>query len=177
MEVSPEAPSELALLLQRIATTLPPETHILVLRHLPVPELARLSCVHKVFHVAWRSLQEQQPGERFAPPAAGTVWRTTNFPRLSRAAYLGDVAFIRFMLAAGVDEHGAPLLEALYRPRFAPECRVVDEAMQRAAVCGHVQAVHSSTLAQMCMLMTIGRCGWHHWRATQLLCSCSSSKA
>ena len=56
MEAPPEAPNELALLLERIVTVLPPETHTLVLRHLPMPDLARLSCVHKAYRVAWRTL-------------------------------------------------------------------------------------------------------------------------
>ena len=54
MEASLSAPSELSLLLQRIVTTLPPETHVLVMRHLPMPEPARLSCVHKAFRAAWQ---------------------------------------------------------------------------------------------------------------------------
>jgi hypothetical protein len=73
MAATPSAPNELALLLRRIVTTLPPETHPLVLRHLPVPELARLSRVHKAFHIAWRSLQLQHPGKRYAPPTAGDL--------------------------------------------------------------------------------------------------------
>ena len=39
---------------------LPPETHALVLRDLPVVELARYACVHKAFRVAWRILQEHE---------------------------------------------------------------------------------------------------------------------
>ena len=51
MEPPPEAPSELAQLLE-LVIALPPETHILVLHHLPDVELARLSCVHKSLLVA-----------------------------------------------------------------------------------------------------------------------------
>ena len=126
-----------ALLLQKIVTTLPPETHVLVLRHLPKVELARLSCVHKSFHVAWRSLQEQQPGERYAPPSADDLRWVCCLRRLVRAATFGNAAVIRSMVAAGVDEHGTPLLEAL----ASEEHRVVDQALWRAAGMGHVQAV------------------------------------
>ena len=106
-----EVPDELSLLLQRIVTTLPPETHTLVLRHLPKVELARLSCVHKAFHVAWRTLQEQQPGERYAPSSLGDIeWIEENSTsRLERAAVFGDVAVIRALMTR-VDESGAPLL-------------------------------------------------------------------
>ena len=70
MEASSSAPNELAVLLQRIVTVLPPETHVLVLRDLPTPELARLSCVNKALRVAWRSLRDQHPGKRYDPPSA-----------------------------------------------------------------------------------------------------------
>jgi hypothetical protein len=113
MEPSPEAPNELALLLQRV-TALPPETHVLVLRHLPVPELARLSCVHKAFRVAWQQLRREHPGGRFDPPTAQEVAQAEGAPRLLRAAWFGDVAVIRSMVAAGVDEHGVPLQEATH---------------------------------------------------------------
>ena len=136
MAASASAPNELAQLLLKVVTTLPPDTHVLVLRHLPMPELARLSCVHKAFHVAWRSLQKQQPGERFSPPAADNPWRTSQVDRLSRAVFFGDVAIIRSIVAAGVDEHGTPLLQAVkYR-----EC-VMDVALYNAAGRGHLQAV------------------------------------
>ena len=53
MEAPSAAPSELALLLERIVATLPPETHTLVLHHLTAIQLARLECTHKAFRVAW----------------------------------------------------------------------------------------------------------------------------
>ena len=136
MAASVSAPNELAQLLLKVVTTLPPDTHVLVLRHLPMPELARLSCVHKAFHVAWRSLQKQQPGERFSPPAADNPWRTSQVDRLSRAVFFGDVAIIRSIFAAGVDKHGTPLLQA----REYSEC-AMDEALHDAARHGHLQAV------------------------------------
>jgi hypothetical protein len=130
MAASSSAPNELAKLLELVATALPPETHPLVLRHLPMPELARLSCVHKAFHVAWKSLQGQRDRERYAPPSAADLQRVEGLSRLARAAAFGDVAVIRSIVAAGVDEHGKPLLEAQDQ----------DEALCRAAGCGHVQA-------------------------------------
>ena len=60
------APNSLALFLER-AASLPPETLVIILRDLPTVELARLACVHKAFRVAWRSLQDQHPGRRYAP--------------------------------------------------------------------------------------------------------------
>jgi ankyrin repeat protein len=136
-EASSAAPSELTVLLQKIVSTLPPETHPLVLRHLPVPELARLSCVHKAFLVAWQTLQTQQPGERYSPPHAYDLQWVKTSSRLVRAAAFGDVAVIRSMLTAGVDEHGTPLLEA----QAQDEQRVVDNALWHAARVGHVLAV------------------------------------
>jgi ankyrin repeat protein len=137
MEASSSAPNELALLLQRVVSTLPPETHPLVLRHLPTVELARLSCVHKALHVAWKSLQGQHDGEHYAPPSADDLQRFKDCSRLERAADLGDVAVIRSMVAAGVDEHGSPLLEAQDKYKR----RLVDKALWRAAVGGHLPAV------------------------------------
>jgi uncharacterized membrane protein YjjP (DUF1212 family) len=137
MAASSSAPNELAQLLLRVVSTLPPETHPLVLRHLPVPELARVSCVHKAFHVAWKSLQGQHDGERYAPPTARDLEEVKDCSRLVRAAAFGDVAVIRSMVAAGVDEHGTPLLEAKTKYKH----RIVDLALWRAALSGHVQAV------------------------------------
>jgi hypothetical protein len=139
MEASSSAPNELAQLLLQVVSTLPPETHPLVLRHLPVPELARLSCVHKALHVAWKSLQAQYPGKRYSPPTANVFQQVQyrKFSRLERAAAFGDVAVIRTMIAAGVDEHGKPLLEA----RGPFQLRTVDKALWRAAFGGHVLAV------------------------------------
>jgi ankyrin repeat protein len=131
------APNELALLLQRVVTTLPPETHPLVLSHLPVPELARLACVHKAFRVAWRSLQEQQPGGRYSLPSAEALHiGHLCGKRLVRAALFGDVAVLQSMFDAGVDEHGTQLLQA----RDALNHRVVDKALLAAAGYGKLQA-------------------------------------
>ena len=113
MEASSSATQELAQLLQRIVTTLPPKTHVLVLRSLPAVELARLSCVHKAFHVAWRSLQQQHPGMRYAPASAVELEFIKDYSRLERAGLFGDAAVIRSMLSAGVDERGTPLEAAL----------------------------------------------------------------
>jgi hypothetical protein len=131
------SPTPLALLLQRIVTTLPPETHPLVLSHLPAVELVRLACVHKAFHNAWKSLQGQHPGKRYTPPSADILQWVRERSRLERAAHLGDVAVIQSMIAAGVDEHGTPLLEA--KGKYGH--RVVDAALRRAALGGHLQAV------------------------------------
>ena len=109
-----------------------------MLRHLPRVELALLSCVHKAFHVAWRSLREQQPGKRYAPPSAEDIKWITPRRRLERAAYLGNVAVIRSMVAAGVDERGVPLLEAHDKVNYF---RIVDQALWRATEGEQVQAV------------------------------------
>ena len=130
-------PNELALLLQRIVSTLPPETHVLVLRHLPTPELARLSCVHKSYRVAWQQLRQQHPGRRCAPPTAPEFELVQSRSRLERAGCFGDVAVIQSMVAAGVDEHGVPLLQAVNSDGH----RMVDKALIFAAGGGHVQAV------------------------------------
>jgi ankyrin repeat protein len=137
MEASSSALNELSQLLLRVVSTLPPETHPLVLRHLPAPELARLSCVHKALHVAWRSLQEQQPGKRYAPPSADDLKWVKGRSRLERAAVFGDEAVIRSIVAAGVDERGTPLLRA----RDEDKRRIVDNALWRAASRGHLHAV------------------------------------
>ena len=136
MEASSSAPNALAQLLQRVATALPPETQVLVLSHLPMPELARLSCVHKSFHVAWRSLHEHHPGRHYAPPSADDIQKLQGRRRLERAGFLGDVAGIQAMVAAGVDKHGTPLLRARKDNQ-----RVVDVALTVAAIGGHLQAV------------------------------------
>ena len=120
----PQAPDELALLLKRIVTTLPPETHALVLRHLPTPELARLSCVHNAFGVAWRSLQQQHGAERYAPPSVDDFKAVKGLSRLERAAAFGDVAVIRSMVAAGVDKD-----------------RVVDKSLSHAAKHGSLSPI------------------------------------
>ena len=136
MEASPSSPSELAQLLQ-LVLTLPPEAHVLVLRDLPTVELARYACVHKAFRVAWRSLRDKHPGKRYDPPSAGDIAFAHQHGRLERAGALGDVAVIRAMVTAGVDEYGTPLLEA--RNDHSPGRRV-DQALISAACNGHVEA-------------------------------------
>ena len=121
--------SELAKLLLKIVT------HVLVLRDLPVPELARLACVHKAYRVAWRCLREQNPGKRYAPPSAELV-ELVHYSRLGRASSFVDAAVINSMVSAGVDEHGTPLTA------FGPyNLRTVDQALRRAVFYGHVDAV------------------------------------
>jgi hypothetical protein len=136
MEASPEAPNELAQLLERV-TALPPGTHALLLRHLPAVELARLSCSHKALLAAWQELRRQHPGERYDPPTPGDLASVKDYPRLVRAGYFGDVAVIQVMVAAGVDEHGVPL-EAR---SSGDEVRVVDLALLAAVSRGHLHAV------------------------------------
>ena len=75
MEPSSPAPGTLSQLLERLATE-PTTALVLILRPLPVPELARLSCVHKNFLLAWRSLQVQHPGRRYAPLSASVAHET-----------------------------------------------------------------------------------------------------
>jgi ankyrin repeat protein len=118
------------LLLQRLVTQLPAHILVLVLSWLPGVELARLSCVHKAFWVAWRSLRDRHPGLQISQ----------RFPldrRLVRAAFLGDVAVIKEMVNAGVDERGVPLL-LHERPTGGT---VLDRALLSAAWRGHLHAV------------------------------------
>ena len=136
MEASASAPSELSLLLQ-LVLRLPPETHDLVLRHLPAVELARLSCVHKAFRDVWRCLREQYPGPRYAAPSAEDVYEVWHRSRLERAAAFGDMAVIRSMVFARVDEHGTPLMQARNRTMG----RVMDMALRLAAERGHDRVV------------------------------------
>ena len=109
MEPSSPVLNELSLLLERIVATLPPEVLPLVLRHLPTVELARLSCVHKAFRVAWHSLRVRHLWRRFDPPTHDDLEWAAGRSRLERAAAFGDVAVVQSLLAAGVDESGAPL--------------------------------------------------------------------
>ena len=131
-----EAASNLALLLERVATKLPPGVLVLVLKDLPMPELARLSCVHKAFLVAWRCLQQQHPGPRLAPKHRNLKF-CKGVSRLERAARYGDVTVMRPILAAGVDERGRPLQQS----RTAYKERVLDSALWSAGSHGHVHAV------------------------------------
>ena len=137
MDPSLEAPEDLGQLLLNVATALPPHELELVLGDLPMPELARLSCVHKAYRDAWRRLQRKGPWKRYEPPSAHDIKKAKGNSRLARASRYGDVAVIRSRVAAGVDEHGTPLLEATE----GDGNRVVDEALQRAAHDGRVQAV------------------------------------
>jgi ankyrin repeat protein len=138
MESSPSAPNDLAKLLLSIATDLPPDTHVLVLRDLPLPQLARLACVHKAYRVAWWSLQQQHPGNRYAPPSATDIELFKHYCLLECAGRFGDVAVIQSMVEAGVDERVEPLLRARAKGLGV---RVVDNALKLAASYGHVQAV------------------------------------
>jgi ankyrin repeat protein len=100
----------LAQLLEHVATQLPPSVLIIVLRPLPTIELARLACVHKAFWLTLASLRQLHPC--YSPPTAKVLKAARRFSRLLRAAFFGDVAVIAFMAAAGVDEHGTPLVQA-----------------------------------------------------------------
>jgi hypothetical protein len=135
-----EATQALALLLERVATQLPLEVLLLLLRSLPAVELARLACVHKAFWVAWQSLLQQHPGPRYAPPTAQEVQRARGRSRFARAGWFGDVAVLQSMVAAGVEEHGTPLLQAREN-RYERQHRTIDLALDYAARGGHVQAV------------------------------------
>ena len=139
----PAASNELAQLLQHAATALLPETLVLVLSHLPAVELARLASVHKSFLVGWRALRALRPGS-YEPPGAGDFEFVEGLSRLERASFFGDLGVIRCMLAAGVDEHGTPLLQArinAWEDKPAPERRVLDAALWHAAICGWTEAV------------------------------------
>jgi hypothetical protein len=125
-------------LLQRVAT-LPPDVLLIVLRPLSVIELARLSCVHKAFHVGLLCLRQQHPWRRefalttclceagvsYDSPSADELGFVEVLSRLARAAYFGDVAVIQAMVSAGVDEYGTPLLQA----RTSDGRRIVDDAL------------------------------------------------
>ena len=149
LEPTSPALTELAQLLERVAVTLAPNERLLVLKGLPMPELARLSCVHKAFHVAWRSLREQHPGRRYAPPSAADFEWVKLCSRLQRAAVFGDVAVIQSMVACGW-------------PR---------------GMATWVLFSTSSSTAQMCTHRTTRRCGLHPKVATQLWHNYSSSTA
>jgi len=136
------APSELAKLLERVATQLPGLAIVVVLRTFPVVELARLACVHKAFRVAWQSLQQQHPGPRYAPPTARAIKSVQEHSRLVRAGCYGDVAVIQFMLAAGVDEHGTSLLQAReFFGLLQLAARAVDAALYFASQEGRADVV------------------------------------
>jgi ankyrin repeat protein len=137
-----EASNELSLLLERVATELPPLVLIIVLRPLPGVELARLACVHKAFREVLLILRQQNPGPSFGGPRYGppNIWNIEWMQylcRLVRAARFGDVAVLQEMITAGVDEHGTPLLEAI----TTDNKRIVDAALCAAANSGFIQAV------------------------------------
>jgi ankyrin repeat protein len=129
--------SALAQLLERVAA-LPLLTLVLVLRHLPTVELARLTFVHKAFWLALASLREQHAGARYARPTSEDLNNACTFSRLSRAALYGDVAIIASMVAAGVSEHGTPLLQAFESPLSLMP--LLDHALFQSVKKGHVQA-------------------------------------
>jgi hypothetical protein len=92
-----ESSASLALLLER-AATLPTVALVRVLRDLPMPELARLSCVHKAYLVAWQSLQKEHPGSRYAPPTSCYAEEALDFCHLVRASAFGDIAVVKSLL-------------------------------------------------------------------------------
>ena len=142
MEASSSKLSKLAQLLWLVATTLPPEIHIFILRDLPVRQLARLACVHKAFLVAWRSLQEQCPGGCYDPPFS---WKR-NRSLLASAATCGNAerikSIVRMCRAQLMEEFGGKSKgqrrqrQALLMKRLASK-----DAMQLAAGHGHLEAV------------------------------------
>jgi hypothetical protein len=135
-----QAAEALAQLLERVATKLPSEVLVLVLRPLPVVELARLACVHKAFWVALQSLRQQHPGRRYAPPPASVLLQAQRYSRLVHAGWFGDVSVIQSMLAAGVDEDGSLLLQARENDHTGRQVRTVDRALFDTASEGHIEA-------------------------------------
>ena len=142
MEASSSKLSKLAQLLWLVATTLPPEIHVFILRDLPVRQLARLACVHKAFLVAWRSLQEQCPGGCYDPPFS---WKR-NRSLLASAATCGNAeritSIVQMCRAQLMEEFGGKSKgqrrqrQALLMKRLASK-----DAMQLAAGHGHLEAV------------------------------------
>ena len=133
---------ELQQLLDRVATELPPLVIIIVLRPLPVVEIARLACVHKAFWYALRSLRQQHPGRQYQRPSAERLQQASRYSRFTRAATFGDEALILAMLAAGVNERGVPLLRATECSYSKGLIRLtLDRAMYHAASRGHIQIV------------------------------------
>ena len=79
--------------LKCIATVLAPIEPglvVMVLRHLPGVEVARLACVHKVFAVALNNLRQQHPGPRYDAPTADDLRRAQVKGRFVVAGLLGD---------------------------------------------------------------------------------------
>ena len=117
------------LCLERLATQVPLEVLTSVLRDLPSVELARLSCVHKSFWSALKSLRPAHPGPRYAAPTAEEVTLVKSWHRLTRAGFHGDVAVIKASTAGGMHIYASDA-----------GGRVIVSALARAAQRGHVQA-------------------------------------
>jgi len=102
-----------------------PDLVIVILRPLPGIELARLACVNKVFWVALLLLRNQNTGRRYAAPGDDQDAQEDLNDldcRLVRASYLGDVAVLRAVVAAGVDERMEYLLMRLWTSRVGRRC-------------------------------------------------------
>jgi Ankyrin repeats (3 copies)/Ankyrin repeat len=139
--------TELAKLLRRVAVELPAGAHVVVLRNLPIVEIARLACAQKAFWTAWLVLRLTHP--RYAAPEHGVLEALYRLTRFVRAASLGDVAVLRVMVAAGVDEQGEPLgatpsvltRRTAWTAQVSPPTPQVDLALLAAVSAGHTQAV------------------------------------
>ena len=129
-------PELFQLLLERLAT-LPTAILVIVLRPLPGIEVARLARVHTAFRVGQLCLRQQHPGPEYTTPPANEWDVIRTLARLPRAAFYGYVAVIRSMVAARVDEHGAPLLQAT----AAQGWRILDEALHFSTYRGHLLAL------------------------------------
>jgi hypothetical protein len=123
---------QLALLLERVATELPPLVLVIVLRPLPAVELARMACVHKAYWLVLVQLREEHPGSRYAKPTEAIEY-LPYYPRLCRAAGYGDVAVLGSMIEAGVNECGVSLQ---HNSREA-----ISRALANAADGGYLDAV------------------------------------
>ena len=66
-------------------------------------EVARLACVHKAYLLTWRELRAEDP-KVWEPPTQRNIDRIAPWPRLMRAAWLGDEAVVARLLVAGADE-------------------------------------------------------------------------
>ena len=141
---------ELAQLLEGLAAKLPPPVLAMVLRPLPGVELARIACVHKAFWASLLTLRQQSDGSRYAPPSAEDHVKALVWNRMVRAGYYGDVAVLRAMITAGVDEHGTPLSKSLWCSsansapsgrRRAESNKTLDKALSEAIGSGHIDAV------------------------------------
>lgn len=132
-------------LLECVATELPPQVIIIILRPLPAVELARLACVHRAFHEALLFLGHQLPGPRYAPPHEHKRVEARRFGRLARAAMYGDLAVVKAIILSGVDEEGIPLLlaQAPSEPRIKlwNKLYLPDLALLWAVQRGHADVV------------------------------------